>query len=204
LRTAWETKTAEEFAVRLLFIALVLLTLLSLIVYIFRKPRDSAKAALRRERASLLVTASCVALYFVLLALATILTDQHFSGSYFPESAADFLGGVFVPTLIAFIPTGILLIGLLTYANRGRQTTVGLIRWAAVTLIAVAAVYVSAMAFFITRNGPGLPWYAPDVAEPITYFYIVVSNMAFCIFSLVAFLGGLGVAKLLAHRHVGS
>jgi hypothetical protein len=71
-------------------------------------------------------------------------------------------------------------------------------------LVSIAVVYVSAMAFFITGNGPGLPWYAPDVVGPITYFYIVVSNMAFTIFSLVAFLGGLGVAKRLVHRQLAS
>jgi hypothetical protein len=76
------------------------------------------------------------------------------------------------------------------------------VRWTAVALIVIAAVYVSAIAFFVTRNGPGLPWYAPDVVEPITYFYIVISNMAFTIFSIAAFLGGLGVAKLLARRDV--
>jgi hypothetical protein len=202
LRTAWEVKAADEITTRFLLLIVALAVLVPLICYLLYRSRTTVKATLRRETKLLVVTVFCVALYFALLGLATVLVGQHFSGSYFPESVADFLGGVFAPTLMTFVPTVVVLLALLAYLARGAQATGAVVRWTAVALIVIAAVYVSAIAFFVTRNGPGLPWYAPDVVEPITYFYIVISNMAFTIFSIAAFLGGLGVAKLLARRDV--
>jgi hypothetical protein len=204
LRTAWEAKVAEEITMRLALLVVILAVLVPIICYLFYRSRNTVKAALRRETKLLQVTASCVVLYFALLALATVSTGQRFSASYFPESVVGFLGGVFVPTLLAFCPTGIVLLALLAYLERGTQTMGAVVTWAAVALISITTIYVSTMAFFIIGNGPGLPWYAPDVVGPITYFYVVISNMAFTIFSLVAFLGGLGVAKLLNRGHVAS
>lgn len=204
LRTSWEAKVAEEVTIRSVLLIAILAVLVPLICFLFYRSRGTVKATLRRETKLVVVAASCVALYFALLGLATVLTGQHFSGSYFPESVVDFLSGVFVPGLLAFIPTSVVLLALLVYLNRGTETIGAVVRWVAVALIVIAAVYVSTTTYFVTLNGPGLPWYAPDVAEPITYFYVVVSNMAFCLFSLIAFLGGLGVAKLLAHRHLPS
>jgi hypothetical protein len=204
LGVSWQAKAAEEVTTRLVLLVIILAIVVPLICYLFYRSRTTVRGTLQREAKLLAATAFSVALYFALLSLATVLAGQHFSGSYFPESVAGFLGDVFVPTLLTFIPTSIILLVLLAYLSRGMQTTGPVVRWVAVGLVSIAVVYVSAMAFFITGNGPGLPWYAPDVVGPITYFYIVVSNMAFTIFSLVAFLGGLGVAKRLVHRQLAS
>ena len=207
LRASWNAKTAEEVTGNTIVMSVFVVVMASVVIFLFYRSRASVKTTLRGEKRFLVVAAFSLTIYFACFGLATLLTGQHFSGSYFPDSLAQFaqfLGSIFVATLIAFIPAEIVVFALVTYLDRGTRTGGSVVRWTAVTLVAIAVVYLSAIAFFVTRNGLGLPWYAPDVVEALVYFYIVISELAFVIFALVSFLGGLGINRVLIAKRASS
>jgi hypothetical protein len=201
LRTELNSKTSEEIVGHAIPIIGVLVVIALLLAFLFYRYRKKISGAMAEERDFLGVTALSVAMYFVFLGLAILGTNWHFSASYFPDSAAAFIVSAFMPSLIALIPAGIMFLWLMwAFGVDTRGTEARGVTYAALFLILVASIYDLAVVFFVAKNGAGLPWYAPNVNEPIQYFFLGISAAAFAIFGLISFLGGLALVKVL---HLG-
>jgi hypothetical protein len=202
LRTELNSKTTEEIVGHAIPIVGVLVVIALLLAFLFYRYRKKISGAMAEERDFLGVTALSAAMYFVFLGLAILGTNWHFSASYFPDSATAFILSAFIPSLIALIPAGITFLWLMwAFGVDTKGTEARSVTYAALFLILVASIYDLAMAFFVAKNGPGLPWYAPNVNEPIQYFFLGISAAAFAIFGLISFLGGLALVKVL---HLGT
>jgi hypothetical protein len=175
----------------------IIVILALLLAFLFLRYRRKISSAMNDERDFLGVAALSSAMYFVILALVTSGMQMHFSASYFPDSATAFILSVFVPTLVALIPTVLFFIWLewAVSIDAGSSEARG-VTYTALFLILIAIGYLSIMTVFLVANGAGLPWYAPDVNGPIEYFYIGISSAAFAVYALIAFVVGLGVVRI--------
>jgi hypothetical protein len=198
LRTELNSKSFEEILSHGIPAIGIIVVIGLLLGFLFYRYRKKISGAIVDERDSLGVTVFSTLMFFIFLALATFATQWHFSASYFPDSATIFIINVFMPTLIAMIPATILFILMLwVFSNKAKRTDATAITYMALFFVLVAIGYLSLITFFLIENGPGLPWYAPDVNGPIEYFYIGVSSAAFCIYALITFIVGVVIVKVL-------
>jgi hypothetical protein len=197
LRSSWSSKASDEIAGRALPAIGVIAILALLLAFLFLRYRRKISTAMSDERDFLGVAVLSSAMYFAILALVTFGMQWHFSASYFPDSATVFIVNVFVPTLVALIPTVLFFIWLKWAVSiDARSSEARGVTYTALFLILIAIGYLSITTFFLVANGAGLPWYAPNVNGPIEYFYVGISSAAFAIFALIAFIVGLGVVRI--------
>ncbi|WXG46226.1 MAG: alkaline phosphatase family protein [Candidatus Atabeyarchaeum deiterrae] len=202
LSSSWNVKVSDEVTWNAILATTVVGAIAILVALLFYKWRDKVKGTVSDEGQFLGITVLSISIYFVFLMAATWFTGWKFSASYFPESATDFIIRAFVPVLIAFIPSALVFILLVRYLNEKTKKSSGFrtITWAVVFFVIVSLVYESVFAFFITINGPGLPWFALSVSQALQYFYVGVSCMAFAVIALITFLGGLAIGKFFGKR----
>jgi hypothetical protein len=198
LASSWASKQTEEITGRLLPTMAILVVLALVMAFLIHRYRDKVGAALVRERDFAGVAVVSVALYFLFLAITTALSGAKFSPSYFPDSVTAFILSVFVPTLMAMIPTGIVFVLLIWYVgHRTKATDATLTTYSALFVVLTTVIYISIITAVVVVNTSGLPWYAPDVILSIEFFYLIISGVAFALFGLVSFLVALGVIKIL-------
>jgi len=198
-------EVSAEISSRMLLITVIIVVVAILVALLFYKFRSKVKGVVVGEKTFLLDSVISVILFFAVLIGLTILAGWVFSGSYFPDSAAAVLFGVFTPTLLTLISATIVFMAILLYLNRkAPKSDARVVTWTAIFLLTIAMIYLAGMVWYIARNGIGLPWYAHDVGEATGYFYMVVSAMEFSLSALIGFLGGLGVSKLLGRGGKGT
>jgi hypothetical protein len=198
ISSSWASKTTEETSGRLLVAIGLIAAVALLLAFLIHKWRRKVEGALSKERDYIGATVFSVLLYFLLLTFATAITGVKLSASYMPDTVLSVIITWLMPSLVALVPTGIVFIVFLWYLGRsGHTSDAAGIRYGSLFLILAMTVYLSIMTAFIVVNSSGLPWYAPDVAMSLTYFYLVVSGVAFAIFGLVFYLGGMAMSKFL-------
>jgi hypothetical protein len=199
LQEAWNLRIQEEVNGRLAIVIAALVITIVFIALIIRRSRSSiGKIARQKSRLSISVLAAFT--YFVLLLGILVLVGWRFSPSYLASIVSIFLPSIFTSTLLAFIPSILIFIILQEYLNRRNQAETSTATWAALFTTIVCLTYVSIIIYFIVKNGAGLAWYAKDATEPLIYFFISVSAIAFSVFTITSMLAGLGISRFLRHR----
>jgi hypothetical protein len=197
LGSSWSSKASEQIAGRALLAIAIIAVVALLLAFLFLRYRRKIDSAMGEERDFLGVTVLSFAMYFIILAFVTYLVQWHSSASYFPNSETLFLIDVFVPTLVALIPTLILFLWLMRAVSIDANSSEARgVTYTALLFILIAIGYLSMIVYFLIINGLALPWYAHDLNGPIEYLYIGISSTAFAIYALITFLVGLGVAKV--------
>ena len=195
LRDSWSTKAAEERTLRVVMVVASALGAVLVVAILIRGPMAGARTA-AADRLRMLVTIIAVAAYFGMLLVGQFLFGWRFSASYFFTTVEEFLILTFGPTLLAIVVGGVVLLLLLRAADRkspGESITTA---WATVFVFFTAVVYLIITAYFIADTGPGLLWFARDANRPLMYFFVVLSFLAFALFTSLAFLGGKSVSRI--------
>ncbi len=196
LRESWNTKITGEIISRSLLTAAGIALVIIVLMLMNRKYNLDTQMFFREKKFTGISVFSII-MYFIILLIAIPLTGWKFSASYVPEAAEDFMIPVLITTTITFIISGIIFGVLLAFIKVKSSHESETLSWILTYLLGVAIVYVLGLHVFVIRNGPGLPWYAPNLIESIQYFFVSISIMVFGLLSLIALLGGLGISRMI-------
>jgi len=187
------SKISEETAIRLAVLLLSGCMIGGVIIVSRRARRVLVEAVPVRQRAVMIALPMSV--YLIILPITTVLSGWQFSASYLAAYFDELFLRLFAIVLVPFVTAVAVLLLIQRYVAK-KQDQSEVMTSAKGFIASTAILYLLSVSLIIVFNGNGLPWHAQDVTVPLMYFFILLSAIAFAVYSAVT----LGIGHIYAFR----